>query len=161
MAKTDDSLLREMMTVRKLSIEELRARWLELFGEETKSHNKDYLFKRIAYRLQERKYGGLTEEARARAEALAEQAPIRRQLSPGAAEELARAARPRDPRLPAPGTVLRRTHDGLDHAVTVLDDGFEYQGERFKSLSLVASKIAGTRWNGYGFFGLLGKERAA
>lgn len=160
MAKTDDSLLREMMAARKLTIDELRARWLELFGEETKSHNRDYLLKRIVYRLQERKHGGLTEEARARAEALADQAPVRRRLPPGAAEELAQAARPRDPRLPLPGTVLRRTHDGVEHAVTVLDDGFEYLGERFKSLSVVASKIAGTRWNGYGFFGLLQREGA-
>jgi hypothetical protein len=44
--------------------------------------------------------------------------------------------------------------------VTILNDGFEYQGERFKSLSVLASKIAGTRWNGYGFFGLLQKESA-
>ncbi len=160
MATTDDSLLREMVAIRKLSIEELRARYLALFGEETKSRNKDYLFKRIAYRLQEKKHGGLTEEARARAETLAAQAPVRRRLPPGAAEELARAARPRDPRLPAPGTVLRRTHEGVEHAVTVLDDGFEYRGERFKSLSVVASKIAGTRWNGFGYFGLLQKKSA-
>ncbi len=160
MAKTDDSLLREMMALRKLSIEELRARYLELFGEETKSRNRDYLLKRIAYRLQERKHGGLTEEARVRAAALSDQAPVHRRLPAGAAEELAQAARPRDPRLPQPGTVLRRAHDGVEHAVTVLEEGFEYQGERFKSLSLVASRIAGTRWNGYGFFGLLQKESA-
>lgn len=160
MAKRDDSLIKEMVAVRKLSMEELRARYLELFGEESKSRNKDFLFKRIAYRLQERKYGGLTEAARARAEVLAEQAPVRRRLPPGAAEELARAARPRDPRLPPPGTVLHRALDGAEHEVTVLDDGFEYRGERFKSLSVLASKIAGTRWNGYGFFGLLQRESA-
>ena len=86
MAKTDDSFIREAIAIRKLSIEEIRARYLELFGEETKSRNKDYLFKRIAYRLQERKHGGLTAETRARAEALADQAPMRRRLPPGAAE---------------------------------------------------------------------------
>ena len=160
MAKTDDSLIKEMIAVRKLSMEELRARYLELFGEESKSRNKDYLFKRIAYRLQELKHGGLTEAARARAESLAEHAPVRRRLPPGAAEELTRVAQPRDPRLPPVGTVLRRTFNGAEHEVTVLDDGFEYQGERFTSLSVLASKIAGTRWNGYGFFRLLKKECA-
>ncbi len=160
MATTDDSLLREMVALRKLTVEELRARYLALFGEETTIRNKDYLFKRIAYRLQEKKYGGLTEEARARAESLAAQAPVRRRLPPGAAEEMARATRPRDPRLPVPGTVLRRTHGGVEHAVTVLDEGFEYLGERFESLSVVARKITGTRWNGYGYFGLLAKESA-
>ncbi len=160
MAKTDDSLIREMIAVRKLSMEELRARYLDLFGEETKCRNKDYLFKRIAYRLQEKKYGGLTEAARARAETLAEQAPLHRRLPPGAADELQHVTRPRDPRLPTPGTVLRRAHGGVEHEVTILDDGFEYRGERFKSLSVLASKIAGTRWNGYGFFNLLQRESA-
>jgi len=160
MPRTDDATLREIIALRKLSVGELRARWLELFGEETKSRNRDYLFKRLAYRVQERRYGGLTEEARARAEALAEKAPIRRQLPAGAAEELARAAKPRDPRLPPPGTVLRRAHGGVEHEVTVLDEGFEYRGEQFKSLSVVATKIAGTKWNGFAFFGL-GKELAA
>ena len=160
MAKTDDSLIREMMAVRKLSMEELRARYLKVFGEESKSRNKDYLFKRIAYRLQELKHGGLTEAARARAEVLAEQAPVRRRMPPGAAAELVRATRPRDPRLPPAGTVLHRTFNGIEHEVTVLDDSFEYQGERFTSLSVLAGKIAGTRWNGYGFFHLLKKECA-
>jgi hypothetical protein len=160
MPRTDDATLREIIALRKLSVGELRARWLELFGEETKSRNRDYLFKRLAYRIQERRYGGLTEEERARAEALAEKAPIRRQIPAGTAEALARAARPRDPRLPAPGTVLRRIHGGVDHEVTVLDEGFEYRGEQFKSLSLVATKIAGTKWNGFTFFGL-GKDQAA
>ena len=162
MAKTDDTLLRELIAVRKLPIEELRARYLALFGEESKSRNKKYLFKRIAYRLQELKHGGLTPAARARADALAEQAPLRRRLPPGAGEELARAAQPHrlDPRLPPPGTVLRRTDKGVEHTVTVLEDAFEYRGERFDNLSVVATKLAGTRWNGYGFFRLLKKARA-
>lgn len=160
MMKTGDGLLREMMALRKLSIEELRARYLDVFGEETRTRNRDYLLKRIAYRLQEKKHGGLAADARARAEQLAGQAPVRRHIPADAAEELARGTRPRDPRLPPPGTVLRRTHGGVEHEVTILDEGFEYRGERFKSLSVVASRIAGTRWNGYGFFGLLTRESA-
>ena len=162
MAKTDVTLLRELVELRKLPVEELRARYLTLFGEETKSRNKRYLFKRIAYRLQELKYGGLTAAARARAEALAAQAPLRRRLPDGAAEELASFAQPHrlDPRLPPPGTVLRRTYQGVEHEVAVLEDGFEYHGERFTNLSVIATKIAGTRWNGYGFFHLLKKESA-
>lgn len=152
MAMTDDSIIREIKELRALSVGELRARWLEVFGEETNCRNKDYLFKRLAYRIQERRYGGLTDEARARAEELAKDAPIRRRVPPP-------PPKPRDPRLPPVGTVLRRKHGGVEHEVIVLDDGFEYQGERFASLSQVARKISGTRWNGYGFFGLLAKPQ--
>lgn len=162
MNQGDTALIDEVDKLRALSVADLRARYLELFGEETTSRNKDYLFKRIAYRLQERKYGGLTPRARARAALLAEDAPIRRRLAPNTdAPELVRQpAHKRDPRLPPAGTELRRTFDGDEHLVTVLDDGFAFRGKQYKSLSLIAREITGTRWNGYGFFGLLRKETA-
>ncbi len=162
MTKADSALIDEVDKLRALPVADLRARYLELFGEETTSRNKDYIFKRIAYRLQERKYGGLTPRARARAELLAEDAPIRRRLSPnaGAPEVVCEPPSNRDPRLPPAGTELRRTFDGTEHVVTVLDDGFTFRGKQYRSLSLIAREITGTRWNGYGFFGLLRKESA-
>lgn len=155
--KEDDS---ELDKLRKLSVPELRVRYLELFGAETTNRNRDFLFKRIAYRLQERKYGGLTPRALARAELLAEDMPIRWRLGTStSAPELALVRRPatRDPRLPPPGTELRRIFDGIEHVVTVLDGNFRFRGKTYQSLSLIAHEITGTRWNGYGFFGL--KER--
>ncbi len=162
MTKADGTLLDEVDALRKLTVAELRARYLDLFGEETTSRNKDFLFKRIAYRLQERKYGGLTPRARARAELLAEDAPIRRRLSANteAAEIVRQLPENRDPPLPPAGTEIRRTFDGAEHVVTVLDDGSMFRGKRYKSLSLIAREISGTRWNGSGFFGLLRKECA-
>ncbi len=162
MTKADSALIDEVDKLRTLPVADLRARYLELFGEETTSRNKDYIFKRIAYRLQERKYGGLTPRARARAELLAEDAPIRRRLSPNAdAPEIVREPPSnRDPRLPPAGTELRRTFDGTEHVVAVLDDAFMFRGKPYRSLSLIAREITGTRWNGYGFFGLLRKECA-
>lgn len=155
MAKIDDTMIREIVALRALSVDELRVRFLEEFGEETTSRNKEFLFKRIAYRLQERKYGGLTQAARDRAEDLAKDAPLRRRMGAAAADVQALAAtRPRDPRVPPPGTVLRRTVGSVEHIVTVLEDAFEYQGERFPNLSIIAKKITGTRWNGFGFFRL-------
>jgi hypothetical protein len=65
----------------------------------------------------------------------------------------------RDPRLPEPGTVITREHGGVEHRVTVLEDGFEYRGERFPSLSKVARAITGTNWNGYLFFRLQRRGR--
>ncbi|MEO6711776.1 MAG: DUF2924 domain-containing protein [Planctomycetota bacterium] len=162
MTKADSALIDEVDKLRALPVADLRARYLELFGEETTSRNKDYIFKRIAYRLQERKYGGLTPRARARAELLAEDAPIRRRLSPNAdaPEVVHEPPSNRDPRLPPAGTELRRPFDGTEHVVTVLDDGFTFRGKQYRSLSLIAREITGTRWNGYGFFGLLRKESA-
>ena len=156
-SNADASLIREIAALRELTVGQLRARYLELFGEETKTRNKEFLFKRIAYRLQEKKYGGLTDRARAHAQALAEDAPIRRKLPSGTTTE---GLMPRDQRLPPTGSVLKRTFAGVEHAVTVLDDGFEHQGERFKTLSQVAKRITGTQWNGFGFFGLLKKDAA-
>ena len=52
------------------------------------------------------------------------------------------------------GTKLLREWDSTEHTVTVLKDGFEWQGRKYKSLSAVARAITGTRWNGYRFFGL-------
>ncbi len=162
MTKADSALIDEVDKLRTLPVADLRARYLELFGEETTSRNKDYIFKRIAYRLQERKYGGLTPRARARAALLAEDAPIRRRLSPNAdaPEVVPEPPSNRDPRLPPAGTELRRTFDGTEHVVTVLDDSFMFGGKQYRSLSLVAREITGTRWNGFGFFGLLRKESA-
>jgi hypothetical protein len=163
MTKADPALLDDIEKLRKLSVAELRARYLELFGEETTSRNKDFLFKRIVYRMQERKYGGLTPATIARAMTLAEDAPIRRRLSANVEAPRIMQEPPgaRDPRLPPAGAELRRVFDGVEHVVTVLDDGFMFRGKRYKSLSMIAREISGTRWNGYGFFGLLRKASAA
>ena len=64
-----------------------------------------------------------------------------------------------DPRNPVVGTRLIREWQGVEHTVTVLDDGFEYQGRPYKSLSAIARAITGTRWNGYRFFGLRERKR--
>ena len=63
--------------------------------------------------------------------------------------------RPRDPRLPRPGTVLTRTFNGKEIKVEVLDAGFRYDGDVWRSLSAIARKVSGTPWNGYLFFHLL------
>jgi hypothetical protein len=144
----------QIEALRKLTTAQLKRRYHQVFGEATKSNNKPYLLKRVAYRLQEKKHGGLTARARQRAEHLAKDAPIRRRPElKGESQQ-----RARDPRLPKIGTVLRREFKGKEHTTTVLADGFDYRGKRFGSLSSIAKAITGTSWNGYGFFGLLGKR---
>lgn len=168
MNQPDDALIREILALRPLSVTELRARYLALFGEETASRNKDYLFKRIAYRMQEQKYGGLSRAAVARAELLAAQAAIRRRPPREKLGETEASATTapivlavvRDPRLPPPGTVLRRVFRGVEHLVTVLDDGFEHRGAKYSSLSALATLIAGSRWSGFTFFSLAERQGA-
>src|ERR1035441_6782173 len=135
---------------------ELAEKYLVLFGQPARSRNKDFLRKRLAWRIQELAEGGLSERALVRIEELGANpfTSWRRPVRPGKAS----SPRPssgnaaRDPRLPPAGTVVRRVHGTTEHCVTVLDDGFEYLGERYRSLSKIARVITGTPWNGYLFF---------
>jgi hypothetical protein len=149
--------------LQELRVGELRAKYAELFGEETGSHNKPQLIKRIAYRIQELAEGTLSERARRRAKELADEAHVRARVPAGALEgvdETPPAKPKRDARLPAPGTVLVREFDGKRHEVKILDDGFLYAGTRYRSLSAVARVITGTPWNGFRFFQQAIKEHA-
>lgn len=139
----------------------LRAKHLELFGEEARSKNLPFLRKRLAFRLQERVHGGLSPEARAKVEELAPAelpagravlSPKRKEAAvPGSKSTISR----RDSRLPEPGTVLQREFKGVIHEVEILQRGFRYRGKDFRSLSAIAREITGTSWNGFGFFRLL------
>ena len=161
------NLTDRLASLRSMTVAQLREEYREVFGEPTRSRNKDWLFKKVAWRIQELAEGGLSEEALARIDVLGEDAPIRwrrrgrRADTPGAEPQEADVEPPqRDPRLPAAGTVLTRTYDGVEHKVTVLDDGFEHRGERHASLSKIAKDITGTNWNGFLFWGLQQRSRA-
>ncbi|TNF24093.1 MAG: DUF2924 domain-containing protein [Deltaproteobacteria bacterium] len=154
-------LTQQLAALREMTVNELREKYRDVFGEPSRSRNKDYLRKKVGWRIQELAEGGLSDRASSKIEALTADEPLRwrkrRRLTEPTAHATASdatAATTRDPRLPEPGTVLTREHDGVEHTVTVLDGGFEYEGQRFKSLSKVARVITGTNWNGFLFFGL-------
>ena len=123
---------------------DLKRQWRELFGTEPPPFNRPYLQSRLAYRVQELAYGGLRPETRARLEAFGEQLD-------GGNFVLRRV---RADNRPLAGTRLLREHAGVEHVVTVLHDGFEWEGRPYRSLSAIARHITGTRWNGWTFFGL-------
>lgn len=150
----------QLSELQEMGLAELRAKHLELFGEEARSKNLPYLRKRLAFRLQERMEGGLSPAARARIEELAPPALPEPKGAKMKCEIPPRmpASMVRDPRLPAPGTMLSREHKGFAHEVEVLEQGFRYRGRDYRSLSAIAREIAGAPWNGFTFFGL-GKER--
>lgn len=166
----------ELAALRQMTVSELHDKYREVFGEPSRSRNKDYLRKKVAWRIQELAEGGLSERARSRITRLSAGLPDgwrKRLQNPSAANsstkqsaaEREKPARKRDPRLPVPGSTLRRIHDGEEHLVTVHDVGFEYQGKHYTSLSKIAHAITGTPWNGYTFFGLkkrrIGKSSTA
>src|SRR5450759_18904 len=145
----------ELAALGEMTGAEMAEKYVLLFGQSARSRNKVFLRKRLAWRIQELAEGGLSERALARIEELGTDAFAARRrprpetpTSPRAALEGAA----RDPRLPPAGTAVRRVHGTSEHSVTVLDDGFEYQGERYRSLSKIARVITGTPWNGYLFF---------
>jgi hypothetical protein len=141
----------QLVALEKMTVGELAGKYHEVFGVPTRTRNKPYLRKRVAWRIQELAEGGLSERALAKIEELAPLAPARwrpERLSGGekfAPDGALTPVRSRDPRLPAPGSVLHRVHKGVEHRVTVLADGFQYNGERHQSLSKIAKKITGTQ----------------
>jgi len=155
------SLAEEIQALKTLTTRELQERFAALHGFESRSNNRDYIWKRIAWKSQELREGGLNDEDRARATALAQESELRARPPRGAIEAAvaAVAVHPLDARLPVPGSVLRKEHGGEVHEVTVLRDGFEYRGASFKSLSRVAREITGAAWNGFLWFGLTQRSR--
>jgi Protein of unknown function (DUF2924) len=141
--------------LRKLSALALQAKYLELFGEESRSGNRQFLFRRVAWRLQAVAEGDLSARARKRAEELANDADLRVHPAKGFLNRT-KSLVP-DTRLPAPGAILRRSFRGRELEVKVLDAGFEFEGRRYQSLSAIATEVAGSRWNGFAFFGLTGQ----
>jgi|SRR5215207_2225726 hypothetical protein len=139
-----DSVLARVAALKTTPTPELKRQWRELIGSEPPLYSRKYLESRLAARLQELVYGGLKPETKERLRALGDQ------LDGG--NVATRRTRVDD--RPIAGTCLLREWAGVEHCVTVLLDGYEWQGRPYKSLSAVVRAITGTRWNGWTFFGL-------
>ena len=151
------SIPAQIAALQRMTVSQLREKWRELYGgEETRSFNRAYLWRRLAWRVQELAYGGLSERAKARIRELAESDDIR--MLPSRRWQPAQGP-VKDRRIPKPGVVLSRHYHGQEIRVTVLEDGFEWNGRIFRSLSALAREVTGQRWNGLLFFGLT-KEKS-
>jgi glucan-binding YG repeat protein len=163
----------DIAQIQTLTIKQLKAQIAEVTGQTVKSNNRPYLVGKLAKALE-------TKALKAKAAAEAEQArnakkakttkaaTTKNEKASKKAEKSAKAekaekaerrtrtsprkAGERDPRLPAVGTVLEREHKGKKIRVTVLEDGFRYEGETYNSLSTIARVATGTIWNGFTFF---------
>jgi len=136
------AILTQVAALPAMPTDKLKAMWRELTGTEPPPYNRTFLVKRLAYRLQELAFGGLSAQAERRLDDLADELDGKKK------------PKPKDMTAPIAGTKLIREWQGVMHEVTALADGFEWHGRRFKSLSAVARAITGTRWNGPLFFGL-------
>ncbi|MBK9121335.1 MAG: DUF2924 domain-containing protein [Phycisphaerales bacterium] len=159
---------KELADLREMSVRELREKYESVFGEPTRAGNKDWLFKRIAWRIQALAEGDLSERALRRAEFLARDADLRTTaprtpvanagngvnvaVGGNGGGEPGPAPAVLDERVPPPGTVLTRRYRGQAYHVRVRHDGFEYDGQHFRSLSAIAKIITGSHWNGLLFF---------
>jgi hypothetical protein len=161
------NVTREVAALKRMTVKELRGRYAETFGEATRSGNKDWLWKRIIWRMQANAQGGLSERARRRAEELANEADLRVRLPvvappppppPGAVTTRETVQFGNRSGALMPGTVLTREYKGRTIAVTLMDRGVEFEGEVYRSLSAVAKAVTGSHWNGRYFFGLKGRS---
>jgi hypothetical protein len=145
--RTRKSVLRQMAMLRSMSLDQLREKWLDLYGTEPPKYKKQFLIKRLAYRIQELFYGGLSEQVKAHLRQAALNDPVatvnRRIPEDRKACETI-----------LPGTRFVRIWKDRRYEVVAQAEGFEFDGRIFKSLSAVAREITGTRWNGKVFFGL-------
>lgn len=146
---THEPILARLAALKAMSVNELKAEWQALYDAPAPNNSRNFLEGRLAYRIQELTYGGPDKQTRRLLDLLADEVE----------GTLTRKAQIADPRNPVVGTKLIREWDGVAHTVTVLREGFDWDGRRFKSLSAVARAITGTRWNGYRFFGLRERKR--
>lgn len=172
-----DDMPSQLAALETMNVPALAEKYRELYGEPTRSRNRAYLKKRLAWRIEANFQGDLSQGAIARIQQLGDQLPERWQMRLGQPANAAdatsddapapttqaalSATEPRDPRVPPPGTVISRVFDGKTHEVTVCVEGFEYEGRKYKTLSAIANQIAGSRWNGFLFFGLKKRGDAA
>jgi len=154
MAETN---LSKIMELKQNSLEELKTKYQELFGQEPPSSNKVFLWRKIAYRLQELECGNVTEETQGKIQELINKYdPVNNTgVRPDNGNGEIKNSKPnRDRRLPITGTLITKEYKGKKYELKILEKGFEYNNKTYKSLSAIAKEITGAHWNGYLFFGL-------
>jgi heterodisulfide reductase subunit A-like polyferredoxin len=139
----------EINRIRSLDLEELRHEWRQMYQGEPPRISRDLLVLALGYRRQEIEHGGLGKSTRRKLQTIAKALRTTGRVRPTPSLSLKQGAR------------LVREWRGRTHTVTVTEDGFEYAGTSYPSLTKIAKKITGAHWSGPRFFGLpaAGAER--
>jgi Protein of unknown function (DUF2924) len=133
---------RELDRIQSLGVAELRLEWQRLYHSASPKISRDLLVLAVSYRLQEIEHGGLGKSTRRKLQTIAKGLRATGRVSPIPSLSL------------KPGARLLREWHGRTHAVTVTEDGFDYAGTTYPSLTKIAMKITGAHWSGPRFFGL-------
>jgi hypothetical protein len=135
----DFKALKQILALEGKSVDELIKLWSAFYDHEPMSYGKSYLVSKIAYKIQELAFGGLLVETRKRMDQLSTNingSVVKKKYKPLVGSK-----------------IIKEYHDKT-YEIAVVDGGFSFEGEVFKSLSAIATKITGTKWNGLKFFGI-------
>ncbi len=148
-----EDFLKDVAALNNKPLKDLQDRYQRLYGpKKAAPANKTFLIKRIVYKLQELKHGGLSQAAKDKVSALiSKHDPVNNKSNRIAKSMSVKSTR--DSRLPIPGTMITKMYKGKKLEVKVLEKGFEYKGKVYRSLSAIAKDITGNIWNGFLFFG--------
>jgi hypothetical protein len=146
----DPSTLKTITQIQAMEVPDLKALWLEHFETMAPNSNRQFLARRLIQKVQVDRYGDLPACDRKILEKLAGDTAFLKKQKTGVLSKADALS---------VGTRLVREYRGIDHEVTVTASGFIYQGQPYRSLSAIATKITGTKWSGQAFFGL--KKRKA
>ena len=125
-----ESIAAQISSLQRMTAAQLRERWREVFGNEPGTRTKTEMWQTLAREIQDHAHGRQADDYRIR-----------------------------DSRLPMPGAIITRRYKGHEIIVKVLEDGLEYQGRAYQSLTAIADEVTGSHWNGYLFFGLTKQKR--
>ena len=157
----DLSITAQIAALRRMTVAELLGEWLRRYGEPTRSRNRVYLWKRLAWRIQELRHGGLSDGAKQQIDALVPDGFTRARrpnvAAPGAVPEQRPA---RDPRRPSPGTVIVKRYKHRELRVVVREDGLELDGTMYPTATALAKAVTGSKSiNGNLFLGITKRKR--
>ncbi len=150
------SIAMEINELRAMSVPALVERYEAAYGKPPRVKHRDWLWRRVAWRVQEKRFGGLSGAAKCRLDELIAELdlPLKgRTVRAG----VGRHRRPNDPPI---GTTLSRTWKGTEIRATAAEGGWEYEGVVYRSLSAVAREVTGAHWNGRLFFNLTKRKGA-
>ena len=154
-----ETKLFEIMELKEKSLEELKTKYEELFpSQQAPSSNKVFLWRKIAYRLQELEHGGISTVTQTKINELIRKYDPVNNLSVrpnnNPKENQVKSKIGRDRRIPIPGTVITKEYKGINIQIKILEKDFEYNNKIYRSLSAIAKEVTGAHWNGYLFFNL-------
>jgi len=154
-------MLSEIARLQRMPVADLQVEWLKLYGEPTRSRNRQFLFRRLAWRIQELQHGGLSDVAKDRIDKLAPDFTRARTLAAASTTLPGEHRLHRDPRIPSPGTLIVKAYKGRELRVAVREDGLELDGTMYATATALAKAVTGSKSiNGWLFLGITKRKRS-